>query len=126
MGPAAHALDAQHAFVVLPCRLGPHWSSSLAFIARRDGGASVLLVPPTPYLGNVPKPLVLSSLGDFSFDLTKGMLNTGFFTDPWGTCGFNGHWIWNGEQFVLAQMELQSDCGGVERGGWPPLFRSVQ
>ncbi len=39
-------------------------------------------------------------------------------------CGLSAEWAWNGADFQLAGVSYQPDCGGIQLGDWPTLFRT--
>ncbi|MDF0490027.1 DUF1176 domain-containing protein [Sphingomonas sp. H39-1-10] len=126
MEPEAHALSENQALVFIPCIMGAYQSSSLAFIVPRAGGPAKRLVLPRPYRGNDPQRSGTTYFTNVDFDPKRGMLSTSAKGRALADCGMTASWIWNGGAFVIASMQLQQTCGGVEAGDWPTIFRSAQ
>jgi hypothetical protein len=124
--PEAHALDERQALVFIPCIMGAYQASSLAFIVPRAGGHTKRLIMPLPYRGNDREQPVTAYFTNQDFDPQRGMLSTSAKGRALADCGMAASWIWNGNAFLLARLEVQKSCGGVEVGDWPALFRSVQ
>ncbi|HTK01174.1 MAG TPA: DUF1176 domain-containing protein [Bordetella sp.] len=124
--PEAYALDDKRALVMIPCLMGAYQGSSLAFVAPRGGGPVWRVIAPAPYLGNDPDRTDVDMFTEADFDPATGMLSMAGKGRGLADCGMAASWIWNGDTFQLASLNLQEACGGVSAGDWPTLFRSEQ
>jgi len=120
------ALDSGKALIFVECLQGAYQASSLAFIASRQSARIRQVILATRYPGASPQTAKVSWFTNASFEPKTGEL--GMFAKGRGLtdCGMSAGWIWNGREFVLAEMSSQDWCGGVYPGDWPVLFRSIR
>jgi Protein of unknown function (DUF1176) len=126
MQPVAYALDQRRALVLVPCIMGAYQGDYVGFLADRSDGKVRELKLPLPYLGDDPDHGTISGLTEAEFDPTSGMLSIRAKGRGLADCGTAAIWGWNDDIFRLISLAMQRECGGVEPGDWPVLFRSTQ
>ncbi len=126
----AEPLDAARALVFLTCLSGAYQSSSLLFIAPRDGrGASVpVALPPLPFdpgptRGERPRELAMLTSADY--EPASGTLSHVAKGRGPADCGESASWRFDGRVFRLASFAQMSRCSGGAPGDWPVLWRTV-
>lgn len=117
-GDEAHALDGQHAVVILACSQFAYQASAFVFVVPRDGGAATAFTPTLPTLSTETEVFL-----GVDFDPKTGMLSDFEKGRGIADCGLSASWIWSEGKFRLISLERQEQCGGAGPGDWPTLYR---
>ena len=125
--PEIHALDAANALAIRPCYMAAYQGSSVVAVLPRAGGPArplTLVLPGVP--GSDGRGIATDGpdMVDPGFDPATGTLSTAAKGRGLADCGSSESWVWSDGAFRLKSLSFQDQCGGVEPGDWPTLFRT--
>ena len=125
--PEVHALDAANALVIRPCYMAAYQGSSVVAVLPRAGGAArplTLVLPGVPGPDGKGTATDGPDMVDPGFDPATGTLSTAAKGRGLADCGSSESWVWSDGAFRLKSLSFQDQCGGVQPGDWPTLFRT--
>ena len=125
--PEVHALDAANALAIRPCYMAAYQGSSVVAVLPRAGGAArplTLALPGVPGRNGKGTATDGPDMVDPDFNPATGTLSTVAKGRGLADCGSSEGWVWSDGAFRLKSLSFQDQCGGVEPGDWPTLFRT--